>query len=487
MKNVVLFINKIFKNKVFFYISTRYFTYAIQFLFTFFVAYKLGPYNFGIWSFILLIMNYFSLLNFGISNSINILLVQNKSNDIKNNNLIKTSLILTSGVCVLIILFTLYYYLFDIPYFNKYSLINFFYLIAIIAIITHFNNLFITIFRVKNDVFKIAFYQSIIPILCFITFFIGNKDNLIMYLLIAYLIGNILSILLFFIDKRISYKGEFSMHTSSEILNKGLYLFIYNTAFYFVMISTKTIISYYYKVEEYGFFSFTYTLSNSILLLLNAFTFIIFPKLIDKLSSRDNKKVQNSINFIRDSYITLAHFLMYCIIAGYPVILLILPKYTETNTLFHLMALTMLMTVNVFGYSTYLMAQNKEKLLGKLALFALLINIGSLMLVTTIFRFSYDKVILSTLFSYFIYAILLTLFANKNLFEEVSIKSILINLMPLKLLIPFIFSFIIAIFEINNWINLLCLGLFIKLNFKELNNVIKTFKKVLNKPNIINI
>lgn len=42
-----------------------------------------------------------------------------------------------------------------------------------------------------------------------------------------------------------------------------------------------------YTVEEYGKYNFAYTLSNAVVLLIDSFTFIIFPKMIDRLKSTD--------------------------------------------------------------------------------------------------------------------------------------------------------------------------------------------------------
>ena len=291
-KHMSQLFKKFLTNKVVIYIVTRYLTYFLQFLFSMFIAIKLGPYHFGIWGFILMVLNYISLLNFGITNSVNVLLVHHKKSSIKSNDLVKTSMYLVAGICLVLILFAFYYYIFDIPYFSKYEMKVFFYLVVIIGILTHYNNLFITIFRVKNDVYKISFSQSIIPILCFIVIFIFNKDSLIRVLLYSYIIGNLFSLALFIFDKKMQFNGNYKKEDTSELLKKGGFLFIYNTSFYFIMISTKSIISYFFKVEEFGYFTFTYTLANSILLMLNAFSFIILPKMIDALSSKDTNKIR---------------------------------------------------------------------------------------------------------------------------------------------------------------------------------------------------
>ncbi len=488
MRKLLVLIKKILTNKVFFYLATRYFTYAIQFTISFFVAAKLEPYYFGIWSFVLLLLNYYSLINFGISNSVNVLLVQYKEDTHKTDNIIKTSLFLVGGVCALIVLFTVYYYGIGVAFFDKYSLKPFLYLISIIGILTHYNNLLSTIVRVKNDIFKVAFFQSIIPLLCFIALFLAKESTLMFLLLFAYIIGNIASIILFVTDKRISYQGRCNREDAKLILNKGAFLFIYNLAFYLIIISTKTIISFYFSVEEYGLFAFSYTLANTVLLLLNAFSFIIFPKLIDKLSSKNINEIQCNIDLIRNNYITLAHGLLYCVIALYPLFLLLLPKYAGTIPLFHFIALTTLMSVNSFGFSTYLLAQNKEKLMSILAFGALLTNIVGVLLMVLVMKKSYEYAILATLLTYCIYTLLTVYFGKRILSKRVLIKDLLSDFLPWNLFLPFLFSLSIAI--IGNYsvaLNIFCAVLFLLLNLKEITKIKNTIKRLINEPSIINI
>ena len=46
------FLSTILRNKIFLYVGTRYVTYAFQFIASFYIALKLGPVGFGVWSFI---------------------------------------------------------------------------------------------------------------------------------------------------------------------------------------------------------------------------------------------------------------------------------------------------------------------------------------------------------------------------------------------------------------------------------------------------
>src|SRR5690554_4538644 len=278
-------ISLILKNKVVLYLATRYLTYFFQFLSSIIIAVKLGPYYFGIWGFLLLLINYFRISNFGISNAANVLIVQNKENKEKVKNLVLGALACTGILSLMIILFALYYYLFGIPFFQKYEVGVLFYVVCFIAILTHFNTLLMNIYRIKNRLFEVAFQQSAVPILVLITCFFLKDKTLVYALLGAHVVGNILALLIFVFGKKIPWKGSFSISVLKTIINKGFFLFLYNICFYLIIVSIKTIISIYYSVEDFGFFTFSYSLANVVLLFLQALTFIVFPKIIEDRKS----------------------------------------------------------------------------------------------------------------------------------------------------------------------------------------------------------
>ena len=61
----------------------------------------------------------------------------------------------------------------------------------------------------------------------------------------------------------------------------------------------------------------------------------------------------------------LSHGLMYIAMIGFPILLYVLPKYAGALRTINLTALATILYANSFGYSSLLMAQNKEKLIAK--------------------------------------------------------------------------------------------------------------------------
>src|SRR5690554_5914032 len=479
-------ISLILKNKVVLYLATRYLTYFFQFLSSIIIAVKLGPYYFGIWGFLLLLINYFRITNFGISNATNVLIVQNKENEQKVKDLVVGALISVGVLSLMIVLFAVYYFLFGIPFFQKYEVGVLFYIVCFIAILTHFNILLMNIYRIKNRLFEVAFQQSAVPILVLITCLILRDKELVYALLGAHVVGNILALLLFIFKKKIPWKGTFSVSILKAIINKGFFLFLYNICFYLIIVSVKTIISIYYTVEEFGFFTFSYSLANVVLLFLQALTFIVSPKIIDKLKSQDAESVQTLIKNIRVSYVSMAFGLGFLSLIVFPVFLELVPKYKEALTVIQLAVLTVVLYTNSFGYGTYLMAQNKEKTIAKISSFALLINVIIALSLIHIIQVTYEYVILATTFTYVLYTYLCVHFGKRQMGLKDGFLKNFTDCFQLSLLVPYI----IAISVVLSGIKLLLplpLIVYIFLNKKAIKEIILKVKTIINKPNVIDL
>ena len=170
---------QILKNKVVIYLASRYITYFIQFITSFIIAAKLGPYYMGIWGFVLLLLNYFQQFHFGIANSFNVLYVLHRNNKNECDNYIGNSLMLLSYLSVFVIIFYIYYQLFGISYFEKYHVDKYIIWVSLIAIMQYFVLFFLNLFRVKNQLNMVTFCQSVVVLLNFVCIFFFRGEELI--------------------------------------------------------------------------------------------------------------------------------------------------------------------------------------------------------------------------------------------------------------------------------------------------------------------
>lgn len=479
-------LKKLRSNKVILYLTTRYMTYFIQLLSSIIIAVKLGPYFFGVWGFILLLLSYFRIIDFGVSNAINILLVQNKKDNKKAKSISSNAIYLITLLNIVICLFGLYYKFIGISFFDKYEISSFFLMIIMVAIMTNYNVLFMNIYRIENSLKELSIYQSSIPILMFILAISLKGEILLAYLLYANVLGNIISLLVFYLGKKIPRLGKFNRAIAYEILNKGIFLFIYSISFYLIIISIKTLISIYYSVEEFGVFSFSYTLGNSVLLFLQAISFVVFPKIISKLKGNDFKSVRATINQIRQSYVSLAYGIVFLVLFFIPFFLFLIPKYQDAFNTLGLVILTVVLYTNSFGYGSFLMAQNLERKNAFISFFTLIINLILAFVLILIFKVSYTYVILATVFSYVLYAFLCVYFGKIKMGLKEGFIRDFNDCFPIRLFAPYCLALLLSILDYRYFM-LAPLLMYIIFNRKPLISIIHTMKILINKPNVIDL
>lgn len=434
------------KNKIFWYLASRYGTFAIQFLTSIWLAVKLGPYYFGIWSFILLLVNIGSQCNWGVSNAVNILLVQNKSAKDKCVDFEYNALILTGIICIVPFFVAVADTLWPIPLFAKYHLGHFSYAVAIIVAGFYLNTLFINIFRVKNRILEIAINQSLFPVMALAVVIFASDRMLLMLLVGVYVASILVSIILFLRPRLISLKGVLSFATMRTIVTKGFFLFVYNACFYLIMLSTKAIISAYYSVETFGYFAFAFSVANATLLFIDSLMFLLFPKMIDILKGNDTGAIRESLSVMRIGYFFAISALFLCSTLLFRVIIVFVPKYDAAFPIFVAIALNMVLFSLCFGYTTYMLAHNKEKRLAGYSAMVLVLNILFVWFFVSILRVSVPYSLAGTGLSYLAYVLLINiscrrllrinrilpsrndLVAFKNFIARLIVKSSLLNI-----------------------------------------------------------
>ncbi len=480
-------IAKVFKNKVLFYLVSRYVTYGVQFITSLVIAVELGPYYMGIWGFVLLVLQYFQQIHFGIANSFNVLYVQHRNNEQECNNYIVNSLILLVYLSLFIFAFYLYFLFFGIESFEKYHAGKYILWVCLIGILQYFVQFFINLFRVKNQLNRVTFCQSIIVFLNFgcICFFKG--EVLIQWLIAGYVVGNLLCVIIAITSGSLPIKRKTTINFDYQkiIIKKGLYLFLYNSCFYFIIISIRTIISGNYTVEEFGMFTFSFSLAHAILLILEALSFIIFPKVLGKLSSTIPKEVEATISFLRKSYITSAHLLVYLALPVFPLVLHFLPKYEGAASSLNFIALSILMGTNSYGYLELLISRNREKTAAALSSFALFLNCIIALALVFVLKVDFSYVIIATMITYLVFSTLVII-KSRVMIGYDSISSAIRQVMPLRLIIPFVTAFVISQYSEDS-LMFLPLIVFLILNFKVIVELKSIVIKLLIKPEIVNL
>lgn len=404
------------KNKIFWYIASRYGVFALQFLTTIFIAVKLDAYYFGIWSFIVLLTAIGGQFNWGIGTAVTVLCVQNKEDEQKCLDYIFNSLCLVLLTTLLPVGIAVYDRLIGIPLFDKYHLGNLVYAVAFLVILQYFATLFINIFRFRNKLIEVMIQQTLWPVVMFTLIFFATADALLLLLVCGYIFASMVALGVFFFRSRKElFQGSYSKEISCELMKKGFFLFLYNAGFMLITLSTKTMISNYYKVEEFGYFAFAYSLSNGVILLMESLLFLAMPKVIDLLKGKDRQACAEAITMLRKNYLVPLYLLFYIVLAGSSVFFYLLPQYSRSYLPFLLIMFTLVSYSTCFGFNGYLMAQNREKQLALLVLGGLVLNVIGVYLFIRVFCLPFEYAVLGTLIAYMIYSFAVNLCALKLL------------------------------------------------------------------------
>ena len=395
---------------------------------------------------------------------------------------------LVSYLAAIIIFLYVVYLILGFDGFEKYHADRYMLLVCIIAILQHYTTFFINLFRVKNLLNHVTFCQSIVVILNFVCVFIFKGETLILALIAGYLVGNLMVVVLAFASGVIPKMKSVSISFPYQltVLKKGLYLFLYSSCFYFIVISIRTVISQFYSVEEFGLFTFAFSLAQAIFFLLDALVFVIFPKVLSKLSSPLMEEVKMTIAFLREIYITSAHLLVYLALPLFPAILHFFPKYDGALTALNLIALAIIINLNSYGYADLLIARNKEKLLMKLSFSALVLNCISSLVLVKLFHVGFSYVIVATLITYFAYSFSVMYYGERLLNREYW-RGYLSFYFPLRLALPFFCALILSITQLVGAYMIIPIILFLSLNVKTLMHIKDSAIKLLFKPEIINL
>lgn len=441
----------------------------------------------GIWGFINLVIMYFSQLNFGVPSSLNVIASKEKQNTDYVIRVFNNTISISSILIIISIIFFTLIRLFNIDFGAKFSFFTYIIPTALIISFNFITPLFSNVLRIFGNIKEISISQSLVPLSMLAVSFFFKGQDLLWALLWSNMVALFITILVFL--KVMPFKIGFDLNRDliKVILSKGLVLFIYTSSFYFIIYSTRSIISEFYSVVEFGYFTFAFTLGNTVNMLLSSISFLVFPKVLNRMATLSNKEISLMLSKMRHTYIVSSHALIHFLIVVFPVFLYFFSQYQNCLQAFRLIALTLVLYTNSFGYQGLLLAKSKERLIATLSTLALVINVICGYLIAQVFKLPYSYVIIATLISYLIYIYLLTYFGRKTIAESTRLIDVLKDFFPFSMFIPFVLSFIFSVLSLNSYWFIIPLFLFLFLNFKSFKVIYNTFQEVLNNSKIINI
>ena len=477
------------KNKIVLFIVSRYFSYFLQFLNSLVVAYVMGPFFLCVWGFVLLILNYMNFGNFGIELALNVKLSTGDfSNKAEHEKLASNAVLLT--------LFTSFFYLIiaavltmlNVPLFKKFEFEAYLLPVLLIACLNFFNVLFLNICRAYSVYGPISFFQTIVQLLQLPVFFFFKESTLIWALLGAMLVANAVSIVYYLKRLPLHLVFKIDWSTKKQLFLKGMSLLTYTLSFYILMLSTRSVVGYFYEVEKMGLFTFSSNLASALIVGLSSLEFVLFPKMLNKYSSEDiSDATVSKLNEVRYLYMGTAFLVVLLGVLGYPLLLLFFADYQSTLTSFALLVIAQVLISSGFGYGALIVSRAKERYLILHGCIAFVLNLVLSYLLKKAFHAEYDVMPLSLLVAFFYYEYMVVKKGRYLLKQSSSVWLVIKDVVPLGFLVPMLSLLAAALTPYYMVFAILALVLFLGLNkqlFSLLLVYVKTFK---NKPGVIDI
>lgn len=480
---------KILKNKIIVFIISRYLSYFIQFLNSLIIAYFLGPYYLGIWGFLSLILQYLCFGNFGIDNALNVtlstgdILDSKKQSEIVSNALITTLLTSLTLICI-----GSFLYVNEVHFFEKYLFSKYMFIIIIISCLNYFNVLFINIFRTYSIFNPISIFQLIVQVLQLPICFLLSNDETISGLLFMILSAHIISFVIFMKNLPLKLSMKIDFNIIGNLYKRGVSLLFYNVTFYLLMLSTRSVVGYFYSVETMGLFTFSSNIATALIVGLSSLEFIFFPKMLNRLSS-DTTTDKSMTTFYEIRYIFMTCVILVVILGliGYPLLLVYFKKFDDTINVFSFLVICQIILSSGFGFSAVIIARGKELFLVLHGLIALFLNLSFSLIGNLLFKLDYSYMALFLIISFIYYEAMVIMKGRELLHIKVSFYSVIGDVFPRKSIAPLVFIIVSVITHQFIIFYTLALISFFIFNFRSFNLIKKYVLTLLHQPSVINI
>ncbi len=371
-----------FSNGIVPFAMVRYVSLGLQFIATLLIANKLGPFYFGIWSFIILAKQYLAYTNFGVNYSLNAILSTNFERDEEyKKNIFQNALVATLIFFVIILAVWVIYYFSNSDVFDKYDFKKYSLLLLIFILVENFNQIFINLYRVYSKIKLIAIFRLLIALSRLIPVLYLSGEELIYGLLYYQIAFSVLSYGLFVLNSPIPFRLKFNFMEFKILIKRGISLLFYNLSFYFLIISTKTFISYFYSVEVYGEYGFAAQLASIAQLGMGTISFLFFPKFLNRLKEeREKNLITKNLDMIKNVYSTLYIIITLVTVCFIPVIEVLFSDYEQIKEIFIALLLVNVVLSFSVGHNSLLIAWGKEMILTIIGVASILLNVILLVL-----------------------------------------------------------------------------------------------------------
>lgn len=193
---------------------------------------------------------------------------------------------------------------------------------------------------------------------------------------------------------------------------------------------------------------------------------------------------------VRSNYMTLVYSLVFFSLPFFELFCSFIPKYSDCGRALCLSAVALLPYANAFGMNTFLIAQNKERVLSFVSITLLFINAILLLVFKTFMTFPFDLYFLSPMILYVIYTISCALLTRRKMGDDINVIETLKLSFPMNTMVFILISLICIILSYSLklfWVLLIPALLYCLINYRNMIDIKKTITAIIHKPNIVDL
>lgn len=468
------------------YVIIRYATYALKFINSMLLAHYLGANKFGVYSFIMMLTQYMTYSNLGINESLNTEYSAHAGDTSQLRKIWNNAW--SVNVLWNTILALACYALFGVVegLFYDYRFDDYKYMLLGACITSNLSRVYITYYKLHARLVKLNIQQILPPLAILVLSMVYRENLTITGIVAALFVSNVMVLLIFRVGVPVVPKFSLCKDWTVVLIRRGITILIYNLSFYLMTMLASTVVSIYYPVETFGCYSFACTLVDGVVMAGNAFMFIFYPKILNRLDT-ENTEAMKVIRKIQKVYVVSMDLMSLLSILGILAVSAFLPEYgIRLVVVYSILMLGRVVNNASTGYAALLIARRKEY---RLVIYAFLsvLPVAVCGVCVRVLDLSVETIALSVVITSFIYTYLVVGFALKVLGIPVSCRLILVEIFGMgKWLMCAII--LLNAFVLHSYMVLIgCMLAYCVVNMKNIRNAAEAGAAVLSNKNALSL
>lgn len=406
----------------------RYVSLGIQFVDVLLLGYFLTPFDFGVWAFLRLALQYSNYLDFGSQYALtNLLATVDQSDKSLAKKWLGVSLLLNMLSALLLFGIAVFSGIVRPPFMEKFGLSFEPYLVAAVSTVLHFNKTLVGVQRNEKRLFPVILFNLLpqLTILLVILIYRGRLSPV--HAIAGQLVG--LTCSLFYLVSLQPYRPSFtrSLNAYREFLTKGFSLLYVNLSSKAILLLPATVASWAFSVSQLGVYSLANNLAEGAALGVMSVRYALHPHILQRIATaRSPEDYRSQMVALRQQLTILFRVVLVWGGMFAAVVLVNIDRFSASALTVFLLMLGLRQKHNSFLSDEVLLSTGREAKLGTNFLFAALTS-GTVAVAVSAMSDSVPLLALSVLVGGTVSASLNNMDARKQLWPNQSIGHVLVS------------------------------------------------------------